>query len=294
MSPDASGPAAEATSPEDTSLAPEDDSEAADYKVVKVFYGTDRKAARVQAPDGAQGGYAGWYSLTVLSAATTVILTLVAFRYARRPTMLVLGGSGGSVLCRSQGSRGSFPAERGVRLRARIQRHVRRGRPPNGPIGPRSEIRRGPDLFQLALPGRRASILRRRNERRLGRAASEGVFGRDRRTLGRGGRPPDRPQHGQPGVDVGSGWNRLLTTGEDAHVPRGGAHRARHRRGGLPPRHRPGDRAHRRPGHALRFVERRGLEALQDDPRLPPGGRFGRSVGGYPRRGHDSWAHLRQ
>ena len=94
MSPDESGPAAEATSPEDTSFAPEDDSEAADYKVVKVFYGTDRNAARVQAPDGAQGGYAGWYSLTVLSAATTVILTLVAFRYARRPTMLVLAGTG--------------------------------------------------------------------------------------------------------------------------------------------------------------------------------------------------------
>ncbi|MFH1268329.1 MAG: alpha/beta hydrolase, partial [Planctomycetota bacterium] len=66
-----------------------------EYAVVKVFYGTDRNAVEVLASDGP--GFTGWYALTVSCAAITVILTLVAFRFARRSMMLVLAGAGVAV-----------------------------------------------------------------------------------------------------------------------------------------------------------------------------------------------------
>ena len=92
MAPDDSRPAADATPPELTSGVAAIDSEEADYKVVKVFYGTDRNAVDVLEPSGR--GYVGWFYLTALCAVVTAILMVVAYRLTRRLPILVLTGAG--------------------------------------------------------------------------------------------------------------------------------------------------------------------------------------------------------
>jgi len=68
--------------------------EEAGYEVVKVFYGTDRKAGEVSATEPQRSEYLGWLYLTALCAGISAILMLAAARFNGRSTLLVFAGAG--------------------------------------------------------------------------------------------------------------------------------------------------------------------------------------------------------
>jgi len=63
-----------------------------DYKIVSVFYGTDRKPVEVGSQQSA--GYLRWLYLTLGVAGITLILTAVAVRLSPGRSMMVLAGTG--------------------------------------------------------------------------------------------------------------------------------------------------------------------------------------------------------
>ncbi len=67
-------------------------SEEEGYQVVKVFYGTDRKADQVTQPP--QNGYLRWLYLTSLSAAVSALMMFAAVRLRGRTTPVVLAAAG--------------------------------------------------------------------------------------------------------------------------------------------------------------------------------------------------------
>jgi len=85
-------PVDEATSSEVAPQAADIDSEESDYNIVKVFYGTDRNAVDVLEPEG--DGYLGWFYLTAASAAITMILIVITYRFSQRLPVLLLTGAG--------------------------------------------------------------------------------------------------------------------------------------------------------------------------------------------------------
>jgi len=85
-------PAEPASSEVASEASPAAESEEADYEVVNVFYGTDRKA--VEASEAKGRAYIGWFYWSAASAAITVILFVAAYRFARRLPIFVLAGIG--------------------------------------------------------------------------------------------------------------------------------------------------------------------------------------------------------
>ncbi|NQT15611.1 MAG: alpha/beta hydrolase [Planctomycetes bacterium] len=85
-------PSDEATSPQIAPQTSSIESDEGDYNIVKVFYGTDRNAVDVLGSDAR--GYLGWFYLTALSAAITVVLIVIAYRFSQRLPVLLLTGTG--------------------------------------------------------------------------------------------------------------------------------------------------------------------------------------------------------
>jgi esterase/lipase superfamily enzyme len=61
------------------------------YRTVTVFYATDRQAVDVNAPQ--KFGHVGWFLLTAMSAATTLVLAIMIQRYSAKRLLVIAGGA---------------------------------------------------------------------------------------------------------------------------------------------------------------------------------------------------------